>query len=276
MRMIGIAPGTFVMGSSYYTPEDAEIRGFFDFLADRVANEGPRRRTTITRAFYIAETKTTVDLFCYFLNDVPAAPYVPNPGWAAIEIVDGRYVPKPDCGNIAVGDVDWASAAMFCEWLSMKTGHVFRLPTEAEWAFAARGTEGRIHPWGNVLDLRKEYGILDPHRTDPARYPNHWNGLAVGAFPDNATPEGVLDMVGSPGEWCADYYAHSYDRRQTVDPQGPASGTVRVLRGRFYGASKRNAADPPAMGGGVYGVRVVMEVTPGNGGVGEEGVDDES
>ncbi|MBN1582339.1 MAG: formylglycine-generating enzyme family protein [Anaerolineae bacterium] len=112
--------------------------------------------------------------------------------------------------------VDWNDAMAYCQWAAL------RLPTEAEWEKAARGTDGRRHPWGDQWDKTKC---------------NLWTGKGwettpVDAYPQGASPYGVLDMVGNVEEWCADwydgsYYAHSPDR----NPQGPESGTCRVLRG---------------------------------------------
>lgn len=120
-------------------------------------------------------------------------------------------------------------AVAFCQWLSRETGRPFRLPTEAEWEKAARGTEGRIYPWGNEWDATKlNSGETGPGDTTP-----------VGQYsPRGDSPYDCADMAGNVWEWCADGYdAQEYQRRakSTVkDPQGPEEGEFRVLRGGAF------------------------------------------
>ncbi|HEU4328848.1 MAG TPA: SUMF1/EgtB/PvdO family nonheme iron enzyme [Roseiflexaceae bacterium] len=96
--------------------------------------------------------------------------------------------------------VSWFEAAAYCHWLSAQTGHLFRLPSEAEWEKAARGPDGRIWPWGNGWDAGRcnsaEAGI---RRTSPA-----------GQFPSGASPCGALDMAGNVWEWCATMDGKNY------------------------------------------------------------------
>ena len=89
--------------------------------------------------------------------------------------------------------VSWEDAVAYCQWFSKGTGLIYRLPTEAEWEKAARGVDGRLYPWGNQWDDRRcntfESGLND---TTP-----------VGAYPDGASPYGLLDLVGNVWEWCS-------------------------------------------------------------------------
>ena len=111
----------------------------------------------------------------------------------------------------------------FCTWLSEATGQAFRLPAEAEWEKAARGTSGRIYPWGDTTpdasrcNFNREVGDTTP----------------VDKYPTGATPDfGVLDMAGNVWEWCNDWYdADYYTNAPEHNPPGPPTGQYRVLRG---------------------------------------------
>ncbi len=118
-----------------------------------------------------------------------------------------------------VVNVDWQDAAAYCAWASK------RLPTEAEWERAARGTSGRRFPWGDVEPTRVMANYLNQWRDGAALEP-------VGAHPQGASAEGVQDLEGNVWEWVADWYdPHYYENGPARNPHGPTEGTRRVIRG---------------------------------------------
>ncbi|MEO0563943.1 MAG: SUMF1/EgtB/PvdO family nonheme iron enzyme, partial [Chloroflexota bacterium] len=131
--------------------------------------------------------------------------------------------------NLPVVNVTWYGAVAYCESIGR------RLPTEAEWEFAARGTDGRIYPWGN--------GPFDTTRAKTNR-PITDNPLDIGAVPvasyaNGASPFGLLDMAGNVAEWVNDWYGAAYYAQPDasgLDPQGPLGGTERVIRGGSWDA----------------------------------------
>jgi formylglycine-generating enzyme required for sulfatase activity len=151
--------------------------------------------------------------------------------------------------------VNWEDARAFCVWCGG------RLPTEAEWEFAARGPRGHRFPWGDE----------DP---TPARAVFHrdigFGGtMAVGSAPSGANRAGVLDLAGNVFEWCADWYDPAYyTRARPEDPSGPEKGTLRVVRGgswislpdAIHGAARAKFA--PDSRSTLLGIRVARSEGP--------------
>ena len=152
--------------------------GVFTMGSDKYVDEKPIHDVYLD-AYYISEFPVTVAqyrLFC--VASQRNMPDAPSWGW-----IDEHPMVS----------VTWDDATAFCEWAGV------RLPTEAEWEKAARGTDGRAYPWGNDWDKSKCSNFTNSKSTQP-----------VGSYPDGASPYGVLDMAGNVWEWCSDWYSADY------------------------------------------------------------------
>jgi len=174
--------------------------------ADGRENEMPRRRVYLD-TFNIDRYEVTNSEYEKFMK---ATGHGTPEFWSDLSL---NELQQPVVG------VTWHDAEAYCKWAKK------RLPTEAEWEKAARGTDGRKYPWGN-----------DEPDSSKANYYFWWlfftRTAHVGSYPNGASPYGVHDMAGNVWEWVADWYDESYYQRAPErNPKGPNSGQYRVFRG---------------------------------------------
>lgn len=200
MEMQLVTSGVFVMGSN---------------AREAQPNEQPLTKVTIT-CLYVARFPVTNAQFELF-----------DPAHK------NKRAPWAD-GNHPVVYVSSRDAEKFCQWLSAKDGRKYRLPTEAEWEYAARGLDGRTFPWGERLDNGLYANFADAKTTFAWRDQTIDDGFAetspVGSFPKGASPFGIEDLAGNVFEWCLDCF-ENYKGKDRVDPRGMTQGAKRNYRG---------------------------------------------
>jgi formylglycine-generating enzyme required for sulfatase activity len=241
-KLVLIPPGSFWMGS----PQTE---------AERQSDEGPRHRVAITRPFYLGVNPVTQREFKTVMGYNPAHFAEDNDG--------GPYH--------LVEQVSWEEAVEFCRRLSalpaeQRGRRVYRLPTEAEWEYACRAGVTTPFYWGNSISA--EDANFDAGRPyfPLSKRPSLGRTCGVGGYLPNEF--GLYGMHGNVWEWCADWYSEDYYQHSPdSDPQGPDSGTLRVLRGGSWfagGAGCRSAvrhALPPGEREDDCGFRVALPVS---------------
>jgi formylglycine-generating enzyme required for sulfatase activity len=214
-------------------------------------DERPRHRVYLD-AFELARYPTTNAMFARFIAD---GGYGDRRWWSAA-IADDRwadgkvrdyggerirpaYWDNSRFNNPAqpVVGVTWYEAIAYCAWLTatLDDGHIYRLPTEAEWERAARGLPSPCEGEGLGERVGRRYPWGDEWKEDHCNSTETGLGAAspVGLFPEGAAQGGLQDMAGNVYEWCQDWYAADYYARSgdTRNPPGPEEGEYRVLRG---------------------------------------------
>lgn len=209
-----VPEGTFIMGDNEHAP----------------------MREVWIDAFYIDRHEVTVARYAHFLE--------------ATGEVGNRLQNWPlpanlaETANLPIVGVDWYDADQYCRWAGR------RLPSEAEWEKAARGTDARLYPWGD-----------DEPTPDRARFGVSWTleeletyargQTVVGSHPAGRSPYGADDMAGNIAEWVADWYKDAYRKGDVRNPRGPGEGDGKVIRGGGYydpperlAIARRGYADP--------------------------------
>jgi len=243
--MLPIPGGKFTIGSPENEP-------------GRRGNEGPQREVEVS-PFFMSEIQVTWDMYMAFFRETMSEGRVDQGTFIVSSdrdaMVDGISGPTPPWGSPDQGwgwgdrpaiTVTWHAANVFCDWLSLKTGKNYRLPTEAEWEFAARGgTETPYFFEGDPRSFTRERfwnRLWGPDTTNINSYVIYAeNSMSRTQTPDAVRPNpfGLKNMLGNVWEFCSDYYAEDAfamlpAQAVAKNPQGPPTGTERVIRGGSF------------------------------------------
>ena len=244
-NMVLVSPGFFIMGSN-----------------KSLEDEAPEHRVYLD-SYWIDKFEVSAGKFAEFLNtmDNLKGYYLDNKFGTLY--YDGRFHPRPGLENYPINNITWNAADEYCKWKEK------RLPTEAEWEKAARGTAAQAYPWGNI-----------PPSDTLARYfqtwtkeENHKVMVPVQALTEGQSPYGLHNMAGNVKEWVDDWYDREYYNEQSeyANPRGPIGGEFKVVRGGswrdmkgFIYSTFRNSGNPKSRMDD-YGFRCAKNAAPASG-----------
>jgi formylglycine-generating enzyme required for sulfatase activity len=252
IEQVWVPAGTFTMGSDAKAIAALEKSNPPAWVASEFPSEIPAHEVTLTNGYWIDRTEVTNAAFDAFVD---AGGYTnqalwSDDGWAWLATKDASRLPTHCNGDVPEQPrmcLTWYEAEAYANW---RGG---RLPTEAEWEYAARGPKSTVYPWGDAFD-RDKANVLNSVSPKP-----------VGSYPAGASWVGALDMSGNAMEWVSDWLA-DHVAGPVTDPIGPATGTKKVEKGGWWGSNEfvarsayRHYEDPPTYGDKHIGLRVASQ-----------------
>jgi serine/threonine-protein kinase len=261
--MVHVPAGAFWMGSSSAEIADAVAAcvaagGSGDLCRRSFSAEVPRHEITLD-AFWIDRTEVTNAQY----RKCVEAGICEEPAtcdWGTPTYNDSAKADHP------VVCVTWNQARTYCQWAGK------RLPTEAEWEKAARGTDGLVFPWGDTFDGRLVNFCdlnCESERRNEDWDDGHASTAPVGSYAEGQSPYGAWDMAGNVWEWVSDWYdGYYYAGSPASNPPGPDTGTEKVARGGSwyglwsYARAATRRGHQPSDRGSIFGTRCVT-ASPG-------------
>jgi len=249
IEQVWVPSGTFMMGTA-----DPEALDPPSWARREIESEQPQHEVHLSSGFWIDKYEVTNAAFQAFVDDgdYTRQEYWSQEGWAWLsERIDSVprtcHMNEPEYPRACV---TWYEAEAYAHW---RGG---RLPTEAEWEYAARGPESLTYPWGNTWDASK------------ANVEKSRSSVPVGSYPKGVSWIGAHDMSGNVSEWVQDWLdVDYYKQRVRDDPQGPEEGRIKVEKGGPWGTwpylargAYRHFEDPPSYQDAHIGFRIVTPV----------------
>ena len=226
--MILIPAGTFPRGGTEEEVSEAPDRHILTYIAERPVSD-----ITLT-AFYLDKLEVTHAQYADFLQSAGTRDQWDHENQPDNIDHNQRHITDDmrEANKPATG-LNWFDAYAYCSWADK------RLPSEAEWEYAARGTEYQIYPWGDHPVQHDGIFFANYRPKATAGADGHKTTAPVGSFPDGVSPFGILDMAGNAEEWVQDWYGLRYFAASlnATNPPGPVSGEYRVIKGGSYGTA---------------------------------------
>ncbi|WP_354016389.1 formylglycine-generating enzyme family protein [Endozoicomonas lisbonensis] len=283
ITLIYVPAGSFTMGNNA--------------LSEKVVKESepasPEHRVSLDH-YWISKTPITIGQFRKFVEDTkyvtdveqkgsegpfiydfPSSGFLPKKGYYwdnAFKDVIKKYPEITVNDQHPVNCVSWNDAIAYTRWLKSRTGLKFTLPTEAEWEYAARGSDGRIYPWGNEAPDGKKANYADD--TFDKYFPGTEQSIVdkgtndgyaitspVGVFPEGKSPIGALDMAGNVTEWVYDSF-YKYENKPMKNPISLKDNNIRMMKAGFWaGSAGRSGAVPDEL---VFGHNIRSDARQGD------------
>jgi formylglycine-generating enzyme required for sulfatase activity len=258
--MVQVSGGSFVMGCQDGRDKDCE------------GPEKPAHEVTLS-TYSIGKYEVTNAEYAVFMNDIIENPTRADDPDKYIAVdraglqktsINGKDHWQPDKGyeRYPVVNVTWRGAEAYCNWLSKKTGQRYRLPTEAEWEYAARG--------GEYSQKDKFQYAGSDNLDEVAWYKGNSKGSAHPVGQKKANQLGIHDLSGSLNEWCQDWFGY-YEAKPQTNPSGAATGRGRITRSGSWDSNAVNCRvsdrylNDPGMNIGAIGFRLAMSGVPASG-----------
>ena len=251
---VWVPAGTFTMGTDAAAIAALTAENPPPWVASEFPSEQPAHEVTLTKGYWIDRDEVTNQAFAAFVDAggyTNEALWSPD-GWAWLGGKDAARLPLHCNGDVPEQPrmcLTWFEAEAYAAW---RGG---RLPTEAEWEYAARGPESLVYPWGDTFDIERA-NVINSVAPKP-----------VGSYPTGVSWVGANDMAGNAMEWVSDWLAADYYATSpSTDPTGPATGTTKVEKGGWWGSNEfvarsayRHYEDPPTYGDKHIGFRVASQ-----------------
>jgi formylglycine-generating enzyme required for sulfatase activity len=254
IAQVWIPAGTFTMGTDAKAISTLEKQSPPPWVASELPSEMPAHKVALSNGYWIDTTEVSNADFAAFVKEGGYTNQAlwSEDGWAWLATKDPSRLPVHCNGDVATQPrmcVTWYEADAYARW---RGG---RLPTEAEWEYAARGPTSSVYPYGDTFD-REKANVLDSVSPKP-----------VGSYPSGASWVGALDMSGNAMEWVSDWLGTDYYATSpATDPAGPATGEKKVEKGGWWGSNEfvarsayRHYEDPPTYGDKHIGFRVASQ-----------------
>ena len=253
VEQVWVPAGTFSMGTSAAQADEIAKQRPPSFVARALPSQQPQHSVRLTSGYWIDRYEVTNAAFQAFVD---AGGYRQQAYWSdAGRQWLQRQPPHTACSDARAKErprepcvrVTWYEAEAYARW---RGG---RLPTEAEWEYAARGPESTVYPWGNGFDA------------DKANVVNSTGVRAVGSYPAGVSWVSAHDLAGNAMEWVQDWLdPRYYQSSPSDDPPGPATGKIKIEKGGWWGsnpfvarAAYRHFEDPPEYADEHIGFRIV-------------------